>query len=929
MTPCPLAPFLRRCPLAASRRYYPGFLAALFLVLLRIAIGWHFAYEGVWKLDAKEGKPFTAEGYFRASAGPLAPYFRLLVPDFDSLERLKRTPEGVSEVLKLDWKKDLDRYAQYYKFDSKQRDQAEAAYQAAVAEADAWFHDTPNANRLTKYEADVARVLKIERDANALPSQREVMYKDRRKLNTERTELLGTLEGWSKSLHGKWTKLATEEQLKAAGTPSQALFGVVKYDFRKFEPGELPSPMTRLDWLNTMTIYGLLAAGVCLMAGLFTRLSALYCAGVPGPDLSELAPLARPARESPGGRALHLRQQEPGRAAGLHGLRLPAHRAVDRPRRPPLRPALPPRDRARPGPGGSGRATGRRQRPLIYPRRVPWSRRHKEQPPMTTLTPEERALGRTNANIALGSTRRDFLKAAAALPAVGAFGAYYFGYDKIDRPVRAALIGTGNEGRGAMISGLKYPSNRDYIDYIGFCDIRPSNAKLALEEFKKHPQYSAKDIEKIKKKQYADADEMIADPDVEMIVIALPLWLHAPIAIKALNAGKHVFSEKLMAHSVGQCKAMCRVAREKKLLLAVGHQRHYSALYDNANYLVQSGSLGDLRHIRAQWHRNNACPQYAKNADGSIKYDEKGQPELVKDEKGNVVYFDSWKPPIPKDDLDIDFKKYGYTSLDELIRWRLYNRTGAGLMAELGSHQLDACSIFLGKQHPLAVSGIGGTYFFKDGREVDDHVFTTFEFPGPDGPSGKEKVIVTYSSINTNSFPGMPLSYGEMVMGSRGTMIVAGEEEIMLFKEVDPNTFKAGDGGPRTTTVSVENKGGKPALATSPSQAGQTGVAVPGTVDGEKPSRGYREELEHFAFCVRKLEKDQDPYAILSSNDEKQIHTLLPRCRGEVAMADAIIALTSNLAMKDNRRIVFEPAWFDYTKDDVPDASKGDLAMND
>ena len=57
---------------------------------------------------------------------------------------------------------------------------------------------------------------------------------------------------------------------------------------------------------------------------------------------------------------------------------------------------------------------------------------------MTTLTPEERALGRTNANIALGVTRRDFLKAAAAVPALGAF---YFGYEGIDKPVRAAIIG--------------------------------------------------------------------------------------------------------------------------------------------------------------------------------------------------------------------------------------------------------------------------------------------------------------------------------------------------------------------------------------------------------------------------------------------------------------------------------------------------------
>src|SRR3954454_20131473 len=106
---------------------------------------------------------------------------------------------------------------------------------------------------------------------------------------------------------------------------------------------------------------------------------------------------------------------------------------------------------------------------------------------MSYLTPEQRALGRENANRALGVTRRDMLKAAAAAPALGAF---YFGYDKMNEkpPVRAAIIGTGNEGCQAMIRD----HNRTYVDYIGFCDARPSQQKRAREEFSKHKDYGAK-----------------------------------------------------------------------------------------------------------------------------------------------------------------------------------------------------------------------------------------------------------------------------------------------------------------------------------------------------------------------------------------------------------------------------------------------------
>ena len=92
-----------------------------------------------------------------------------------------------------------------------------------------------------------------------------------------------------------------------------------------------------------------------------------------------------------------------------------------------------------------------------------------------------------------------------------------------------------------------------------------------------------------------------------------------------------------------------------------------------------------------------------------------------------------------------------------------------------------------------------------------------------------------------------------MVMGTKGTMIVAGEKELMLYKELDRNI--KGDGWGKSTTISVETKGGKPAMATSPSMAGAQGVSVPGTVDNEIPSRGYREELEHFR--VLRAERQQ------------------------------------------------------------------------
>src|SRR5690606_2121578 len=87
-------------------------------------------------------------------------------------------------------------------------------------------------------------------------------------------------------------------------------------------------------------------------------------------------------------------------------------------------------------------------------------------------------------------------------------------------------------------------------------------------------------------------------------------------------------------------------------------------------------------------------------------------------------------------ELTISGKPYVRTPLEELIRWRLWDRTGGGLMAELGSHQLDASSIFISADHntgrkvkPLSVTGVGGRHIFPADRDCDDHVYCTFEFP--------------------------------------------------------------------------------------------------------------------------------------------------------------------------------------------------------
>ena len=574
------------------------------------------------------------------------------------------------------------------------------------------------------------------------------------------------------------------------------------------------------------------------------------------------------------------------------------------------------------------------------------------------LTPEQKAAGKANFEQAAGDLaragkmdsmvtggtdptkpdRRDFIKATVAAGAVvPVSAAVYFGYNswKGNKAVRTALIGTGDEG-GVLVGD----HNPEYNEIVAVCDIRPTNLDRIFEgEKAPSPRKGlnglyGKDSGK-KIARYTTVESLLADAKklgLEAVVIATPLHTHDTIAKLCMDAGLHVLCEKLMASSITKCKEMIRYAKDKGLLLSVGHQRHYSTLYAHAIEVLQNGILGDVKHIRAQWPRNNSWPFTATAA-----YKEKFATGNDIDGKPfDLPYYrDGWCKPVLAADAEPFLKEpqklrdLGYNSITELTRWRLYEKTGGGLMAELGSHQLDASSIILGHVHPLAVSGIGGKYFYGPGRndrESLDGVFVTYEFPGPNHPKGAKHgkdesdiVIVTYSSFNSNSFE----DYGECVMGSRGTMILSKEAEVYLYKEPEPG--KGASGG-RDTKVTVTGAGGgKAAMEATSTWGGGGGAAISkgAAVGWDSAVRGYRTEMEHFAYCVRMWQK-RGGKVDYSKNEKGELvnKEIIPRCHGEVAMADAILALSANMVMhKDykEKRLAYEDAWFDSTKDDVPE----------
>ncbi len=181
---------------------------------------------------------------------------------------------------------------------------------------------------------------------------------------------------------------------------------------------------------------------------------------------------------------------------------------------------------------------------------------------------------------------------------------------------------------------------------------------------------------------------------------------------------------------------------------------------------------------------------------------------------------------------------------------------------------------------------------FPPDRDIEDHVCCIIEFPMPeydekDQKTHRKKISVQYASINGNGY----LDYGELVYGTKGTLALEKEEDLKLLTG-------SGDEGDGETAVKVSGGGGGPVVGYP--------VQRPGPQDGGRGggpvSRGYAEELEHWAWCIRHPAPENKP-----------------RCHPRVAMADAIIALTTNLAVRTGQPIRFKPEWFDPEKDDTPE----------
>jgi predicted dehydrogenase len=213
----------------------------------------------------------------------------------------------------------------------------------------------------------------------------------------------------------------------------------------------------------------------------------------------------------------------------------------------------------------------------------------------------------------------------------------------------------------------------------------------------------------------ADLRKVLDDRSVDAVVVATPDHWHAPAAILACQAGKHVYVEKPCSHNVHEGRLMIEAARRSGRVMQVGTQTRSTAAFKEAIELVHAGAIGEIPVVKTWTSQQRVNIGHCRPSSPPATWD-----------------YDLWIGPAPM--LPFQTNRAHYT-------WHWWYNFGTGDAGNRGVHQLDiALWGWDMKSHPTRVSGYGGKMYFDDDQQFPDTQYVTFEYPG-DAP-GKKNLLV-------------------------------------------------------------------------------------------------------------------------------------------------------------------------------------------
>jgi predicted dehydrogenase len=299
--------------------------------------------------------------------------------------------------------------------------------------------------------------------------------------------------------------------------------------------------------------------------------------------------------------------------------------------------------------------------------------------------------------------RRTFLKGAGLGAAAWALGTGAVSA-AAGRRVVLGVIGTGGMGT----HHVRHLAARADAEVAYLCDVD----KTRLAEAAKHVESTAGKPARA----VTDLRQILDDRQVDAVFIATPDHWHAPAAILALDAGKHVYVEKPCCHNIREGRLLVEAVRRSGKLLQVGTQTRSTPCAQEAMNRIREGEIGDVLVAKA-WN---------SQLRRSIGKTQPSQPPAHLD-------YDLWVGPAP-------MVPYRANLLPGIWRW--WYDFGCGDIGNDGVHDIDVACWGLGvASHPTRATCLGGKYFFDDDQQFPDTQYAVFEYPAQ-GKAGHKKQLI-------------------------------------------------------------------------------------------------------------------------------------------------------------------------------------------
>ena len=325
--------------------------------------------------------------------------------------------------------------------------------------------------------------------------------------------------------------------------------------------------------------------------------------------------------------------------------------------------------------------------------------------------------------------RRDFVGSMAAGAATLALAPKRL-FAASDR-IRYGIIGVGSRGMQDLKDAIECPNT----ECVAVADIYSRNRDQA-KALAPNATF------------YDDPRRLLDRKDVDAVIIATPLFLHAKHMQMVLAAAKDVYCEKTMTWNIAEAKACLQAANASSQVVQVGVQHQSEGGHKDAVEWIKQGLPGKITMVEAWMSRNSAH----------------GSPQ--------------WRRPIPSDcipqhvnySLFLNDRPKEAFNAEHFINWRLYWEFSGGNVTENMVHQIAWIMSAMNLQEPIAASMTGGVFSEKDGRQVPDTISVTLEFPD---------LIVLWQSTFSNTRYGL----GEHFLGSDGTIEhIAGATDMVTGK---------------------------------------------------------------------------------------------------------------------------------------------------